>query len=356
MEYEVKDICQMTGLTRRQMYEYREVIKPIAYKNEAGYKIFGDKALNQFRQVAVYKELGFLPYQIKDILARENCLNEDEILLNQIDLLKEKQKRISDMIYIAEKAYEMGSHNINLFSYLGLDISEMAEMLRKEEKKQEYKDFMMKLNELPVEEEKKFFTILKNFVKLKSLSDDEYEEHKKNCISSLEEYFETVLGVNKYLIYNCCLNWLMGGIATRELNEIVGETNAEYIGEIMTDYYADIWLGPFEKYLEEASEVISNGKEIKPNDSSLKKLAAELHKNMIDLFGDYPILALLSTCGALEECFRGKNETDKFLCKEFDLSGNRVVEESHIEQQIIIDALRLYTKEYYALMKDGKEE
>ena len=96
MEYEVKDICQMTGLTRRQMYEYREVIKPIAYKNEAGYKIFDDKALNQFRQVAVYKELGLLPYQIKDILARENCLNEDEILLNQIDLLKEKQKRISD--------------------------------------------------------------------------------------------------------------------------------------------------------------------------------------------------------------------------------------------------------------------
>lgn len=34
----------------------------------------------------------------------------------------------------------------------------------------------------------------------------------------------------------------------------------------------------------------------------------------------------------------------------------RAIEEVHIEKQIIIDSLRLYTKECYALTKDGKEE
>ena len=253
--FEVKDICRMTGLTRREIFEYQNYIKPVAYKNDAKYKLFDETALEQFRQVSIYLELDFSPAQIKELLMNGE-LDKEESLLKQIELLKEKQKKIADMLYLSEHIYKIGLPYINVLSYISNDFSEMVDIIRKREERIISSDVMKRIEGVSESTKRRIDQLLLSILNLENLSEEEYKSNIVGLIEELETIFKRELSVNKYMINNIFSVFAMGGNVGHIFDEYYGKDAGETIGIAVTEYYAEQYYPVLEKYFDLMCDVI----------------------------------------------------------------------------------------------------
>lgn len=73
----VKEVCTLTGLNRKLLFDYKDVIKPSAYSNTGfdgkdGYKLYDESAVIKLRQVAIFRELGMERTDIKKRICDSN--------------------------------------------------------------------------------------------------------------------------------------------------------------------------------------------------------------------------------------------------------------------------------------------
>ena len=57
--YRVKDVERLTGLSRRQLFEYKEAVPPFATEYAGSYKLYDEEGLRRLETVAMLKRLGF---------------------------------------------------------------------------------------------------------------------------------------------------------------------------------------------------------------------------------------------------------------------------------------------------------
>ena len=69
MEYGIKEVANLTGLTTRTLRYYDEIdlLKP-SRVGDNGYRFYGSKELEILQQIMFYRKRGFELKQIKDIL------------------------------------------------------------------------------------------------------------------------------------------------------------------------------------------------------------------------------------------------------------------------------------------------
>lgn len=87
MEYTVKELAEIAGVTPRTLRYYDEIgiLKP-ANKNQSGYRIYGEKEVDRLQQILFYRELGVSLDKIKKIL------NSPEF--DEIEALKEHRNKL----------------------------------------------------------------------------------------------------------------------------------------------------------------------------------------------------------------------------------------------------------------------
>ena len=70
MEYSIKDLSEIAGITTRTLRYYDEIdiLKP-AKISDSGYRIYSDNEVDLLQQILFYKELGLDLKTIKDILS-----------------------------------------------------------------------------------------------------------------------------------------------------------------------------------------------------------------------------------------------------------------------------------------------
>lgn len=73
----VKEVCAMTGLTRKRLYyfHHENVVRAVAYANYSvegydRYKLYDDIAVEKLQQIALYYQLGMKRDEIRDIMMR----------------------------------------------------------------------------------------------------------------------------------------------------------------------------------------------------------------------------------------------------------------------------------------------
>jgi MerR family transcriptional regulator, thiopeptide resistance regulator len=73
MDYTVKKLSELSGVTIRTLHFYEEegLLKP-AYYGSNGYRYYAEKELLQLQQILFFKELGFTIKQIKNVLGRSD--------------------------------------------------------------------------------------------------------------------------------------------------------------------------------------------------------------------------------------------------------------------------------------------
>ena len=98
--YSVKEVCNQTGLSRKQLFDYQEIVRPIGH-SKSGYKLYDLKGIRQLKMIAELRDIDVSLAEIR--LVVDGSKTKEEIIKNQINVLNERKRFIDSMLILAEK-------------------------------------------------------------------------------------------------------------------------------------------------------------------------------------------------------------------------------------------------------------
>ena len=133
----VKDIADLTGISVRTLHYYDEIglLKP-TIKNEAGYRLYDDKALETLQQVLFFREFDISLKEIKAFLENP-ALDRNQILQMQRKMLVSKKERMERLIASIDRILK-GDHTMDFEVFSKTELEDMyhsmAENMSEEQK------------------------------------------------------------------------------------------------------------------------------------------------------------------------------------------------------------------------------
>ncbi|MDA9470843.1 MerR family transcriptional regulator [Enterococcus sp. 5H] len=110
MEYTIKKVAELSGISTRTLRYYDEInlLKP-ARINSSGYRIYGTKEIDRLQQILFYRSLDMKLEEILKLLETPNY-DPKEALQNHYQQLLEKRNQIDHLILTVEKTlrYQKG--------------------------------------------------------------------------------------------------------------------------------------------------------------------------------------------------------------------------------------------------------
>ncbi|MGM9903211.1 MerR family transcriptional regulator [Enterococcus hirae] len=111
MEYTIKKIAQLSGVSTRTLRFYDEIdlLKPNR-TNSAGYRIYGSQEIDRLQHILFYRSLGFPLNQIRELLDDPN-FDQQRALMEHQKMLVEKRAQIDALLTTVQQTlaqYEGG--------------------------------------------------------------------------------------------------------------------------------------------------------------------------------------------------------------------------------------------------------
>lgn len=138
----VKEVSALTGVSIRALRYYDRIglLRPEAV-TEAGYRLYGDAALERLRHILLYRELGFSLREIGTILDAPD-FDRARVLEQQARLLEMKAEHLKNLAEFTRGIQRMG---VNTLDFSAFDTREMDEYARQAKalygKTDAYKEF-----------------------------------------------------------------------------------------------------------------------------------------------------------------------------------------------------------------------
>ena len=98
--FSVKEVCEMTGLNRKKLFDYQDMVPPSDY-DKSGYKLYDFKAISDLTVIAELRRTGARLARIREAI--NGTISKEELLAEQIVVLKEQKESIENMIRKAER-------------------------------------------------------------------------------------------------------------------------------------------------------------------------------------------------------------------------------------------------------------
>ena len=96
--YKISEVSKLTGVSIRMLHHYDKIGLLIpSQKTEAKYRLYDNEDLKKLYEILILKELDFPLKEIKEILD-SNSSNIEKNLLKQKELIKEKKKRLENIL------------------------------------------------------------------------------------------------------------------------------------------------------------------------------------------------------------------------------------------------------------------
>ena len=131
----VKEVCDLTGLTRKHLYyfHHEKVVQAVAYANYSvegyyGYKLSDDTAVEELQQISLYYQLGLKRDEIKGIMMAPNY-DSNMVLHTMITLEQEKKTHIERHIAALEYLVLTGTKNGVSGALRGISLDELGRTL-----------------------------------------------------------------------------------------------------------------------------------------------------------------------------------------------------------------------------------
>ena len=120
----VKDISRLTGISARTLHYYDEIgLFTPTEKNEAGYRLYDDKALELLQQILFFREFDIPLKQIKAVMTNP-ALDRNSILSMQRKMLIAKKERMERLIASIDNVLE-GDKKMDFSVFNETDIQTM---------------------------------------------------------------------------------------------------------------------------------------------------------------------------------------------------------------------------------------
>ena len=109
----VREVSRLTGISVRTLHYYDEIglLCPDRV-TEAGYRLYGTKALERLQHILLFRELEFSLKDIREILDRPD-FDRQKALDQQIQLLRIKKERLEHLIDFALGIQKLGVESLN---------------------------------------------------------------------------------------------------------------------------------------------------------------------------------------------------------------------------------------------------
>lgn len=129
----VHEVAKLAGVSVRTLHYYDEIglVRPDG-ASEAGYRLYGDRALSRLQEVLFFRELGFPLARINEMLGAPNY-NKDEALLYHRELLTLKRERLDAIIALVDRALK-GEDTVSVKEFDMKTIDEAREKYASEAK------------------------------------------------------------------------------------------------------------------------------------------------------------------------------------------------------------------------------
>lgn len=131
----VKEVCELTGLTRKHLYyfHHEKVVCAAAYSNYSvydhdGYKLYDDEAIEKLQQIALYYQLGLKRDEIKDIMLTPDY-DSNMILHTLLTMERKKKLHIERHIAALEYLVLVGTKNSVSGSLRGMSLDDLGRTL-----------------------------------------------------------------------------------------------------------------------------------------------------------------------------------------------------------------------------------
>jgi DNA-binding transcriptional MerR regulator len=168
MEYTVQRLGQIAGISTRTLRYYDEfgILKP-ARINSSGYRIYGQAEVDRLQQILFYRELGVSLESIKDIVTAP-AFDGAQALRDHRQKLLEKREQLDLLIMNVDRTIALTEGRIN-----------MSDKEKFEGFKQKLVDDNEKKYGKEVREKYGEDTVNKSNAKVKSMSQEQYDEVTK---------------------------------------------------------------------------------------------------------------------------------------------------------------------------------
>ena len=203
--FKVKEVREITGLTRKQLYDYQTSIPPVSTENDAGYKLYDQEGVNRLALAAMLSELGAGPAKINSIFGTDDY-DVNNVLDTLIDEAKRKRDYFDDIIMVADFIRSLEARNedfhINIFQIR--DLHSYANHLRKSKAFVESHFYNIDSKKIL----KKIHSLFGEFAAIRSNASNEalIDLH----IEKLLRFFEEELGINGFLgltsLFGCIIS------------------------------------------------------------------------------------------------------------------------------------------------------
>ncbi len=126
----VKEVSKLTGISVRTLHYYDEIglFKPTG-KNEAGYRLYDDKALENLQQILFFREFDIPLKEIKAVMENP-ALDRDQILQMQRKMLVAKKERLECLISSIDDILK-GENHMDFAIFNRAEIEELFQAMTK---------------------------------------------------------------------------------------------------------------------------------------------------------------------------------------------------------------------------------
>lgn len=282
--YSVNEICKKTGLDRKALFDYKDVVPATDHQNfniegKEGYKLYDEESLIKLQQIAIFKKLHMKKSIIKD---KFNSSEYDsiKILNEQVELLNERKKEIEDLIILANSLKEIGVKN-RIINMIFLDDAE--NYVKNLKKFQDINYFEEMLMPLDFEEYENFINSF--FIQVELIM-QQHEYDSKDALDLMKDFWTK--STSDYGIFGASVAIMMilsvegGGETPFDLESELEKEIFDYIGKSLKKYLSTI----MKTFLKSIFEVYEKFKIFTNKDFSMNEVAENVAK-LKDLLAVY---------------------------------------------------------------------
>ena len=323
--FSVKEVREITGLTWKQLYEYKLGIPGIGPMNDAGYKQYSKDDLEKLVQAALLAKLGAKPKDINKAFSNENY-DRNKILKELHDKAQKKLVEAQDIITVTEFLETLTNTDLIINPYAIRNLHIFAENLRNDVKGE---DSQILINYLEKKGEDELFAEIR---KLKDLEQSDIgNETSNSLVRNLKNFGEETIGIdgNRFLmlvgLYLFAIDYFI-----KRVNSDCGEGKASIISDAIAEY---MYIGFSKESDEDMTQLLEYvGRDY--DDENVKKCICNLKKSFMKNFGLKTTYELLCNAESMKYLFLTaddlSNEDTKYLNEAIDYVINGI---KHYEEE-----------------------
>lgn len=122
----IGEVSRLTGLSVRTLRHYDDIgLLPPTKVTQAGYRLYGEAALERLRAILFFRELRFPLKEIKAILDRPDY-DPGQVLEQQLRLLELQRERLDELIALARETIEKGGKTMSFSAFDATELERYA--------------------------------------------------------------------------------------------------------------------------------------------------------------------------------------------------------------------------------------